>query len=120
MMMPNGVALQSHPTQRPEFFKTFLLWTSPMANDEVNFYATLKRAANALEHIACSLMAIEMMQAAQDGDGYEESLNVHRRFQHEGCTACGATVQNAPELAKKLLVGVPEGLAARFAASRKS
>jgi hypothetical protein len=91
-----------------------------MPNDELNFYATLNRAANALEHIACSLMSIEMMQAAQDGDCYEESLNVHRRFQHEGCTACGANAQNAPELAKKLLVGVPEGLAARIAASRKS
>jgi hypothetical protein len=91
-----------------------------MPNDELNFNATLNRAANALEHIACSLMAIEMMQAAQDGDGYEEILNVHRRFQHEACTACGTKAQNAPELAKKLLAGVPESLAARFAASRKS
>ena len=91
-----------------------------MPNYELNFYAILTRAANAFEHIVCSLMAIEMMQAARDGDGYEESLNVHRRFQHEGCTACGTKPQNAPELARKLMVCVPESLAARFAASRKS
>jgi hypothetical protein len=63
-----------------------------MPNDELNFDATLNRAANALEHIPCSLMAIEMMQAVQDGDGYEESLHVHQRyqrFQHDGCAACG-------------------------------
>ena len=48
-----------------------------MPNDELNLDATLARVANALEHIACSLMAIEMMQAAQNGDGYEESLHVH-------------------------------------------
>ena len=91
-----------------------------MPNDELNFYATLNRAANALEHIACSLMSIEMMQAAQDGDGYEQSLHVHRSFQHDGCAACGTKAQNAPELANKLLAGVPEGLAPRLAAARKS
>jgi hypothetical protein len=91
-----------------------------MPNDEPNFDATLNRAANALEHIACSLMAIEMMQAAQDGYGYEDSLEVHRRFHHDGCAACGTKAREAPELARKLLVGFPEGLAARLAASRKS
>src|SRR6267378_132475 len=34
----------------------------------------LDRAANGLEHIACSLMAIEMMQAAQPDGSYEASL----------------------------------------------
>jgi hypothetical protein len=62
-----------------------------MPNDELNLDATLNRVANALEHIACSLMSIEMMQAAQDGDGYEQSLHVHRSFQHDGCAACGGT-----------------------------
>jgi hypothetical protein len=91
-----------------------------MPNDELNFHATLNRAANALEHIACSLMAIEMMQAVQDGHDYEETLHVHQRFQHDGCAACGTKAQNAPELARKSLAGVPENLAARLAAARKS
>ena len=91
-----------------------------MPNDELNLDATLARVANALEHFACSLMAIEMMQAAQNGDGYEESLHVHRSFQHDGCAACGSKPQNEPELANKKLAGVPEGIAPRLAASRKS
>jgi hypothetical protein len=91
-----------------------------MPNDELNFDATLNRAANALEHIACSLMAIEMMQAAQNGDGYEASVHVHQRFQHDECAACGTKTQNPPELATKLQAEVPEGPAVRLAASRKS
>ena len=37
-----------------------------MPNDEPDLNETLNRAVNALEHIACSLVAIELMQAAQD------------------------------------------------------
>jgi hypothetical protein len=33
-----------------------------MPNDELNLNATLNRTANALEHIACSLLAIEMLR----------------------------------------------------------
>jgi hypothetical protein len=67
-------------------------------------------------------MAIEMMQAAQDGDDYEKILRVHQRFQHEGCTACGTKAPNAPELEGELLVSLPEGLAARLTSleSRKN
>jgi hypothetical protein len=36
----------------------------------------LDRAANGLEHIACSLMAIEMMQAAQPDGSYEEACRI--------------------------------------------
>jgi hypothetical protein len=55
--------MQTIDLWRSKHFKTFLLWTAPMPNDELNFEATLNRAANALEHFACSLTAIEMMQA---------------------------------------------------------
>ena len=54
----------------------------------------LHRAANALEHIARSLMAIEMMQAAQADGSYEESLHIHQCFQHDGCTACGTKARH--------------------------
>ena len=60
-----------------------------MPNDELNLNATLNRTANALEHIACSLLAIEMTQAAEAGGAYEESLHVHQGFQHDECAACG-------------------------------
>ena len=58
-------------------------------NERDEFNMALKRAANALEHIACSLLAIEMTQAAEAGGAYEESLHVHQRFQHDECAACG-------------------------------
>jgi hypothetical protein len=63
-------------------------------NDDPNFDATLNRAANALEHIAYFLMAIEMMLTPQNGDGYKENLHVHQHFQHEGCAACGTRAHN--------------------------
>jgi hypothetical protein len=118
--MRTGAAPQSRPRGVPNLarkrprelsgdFKTFLLWRA-MPNDELNLNATLNRTANALEHIACSLLAIEMLQAAQAGGAYEESLHAHRSFQHDGCAACGTKAQNAPELARKLLATGPEGL----------
>jgi hypothetical protein len=58
-------------------------------NERDEFNMALKRAANALEHIACSLLAIEMTQAAEAGGAYEESLHVHQGFQHDECAACG-------------------------------
>jgi hypothetical protein len=58
-------------------------------NERHEFNLLLNRAANALEHIACSLLAIEMMQAAEAGGEYEESLLIHQRFQHDKCAACG-------------------------------
>jgi hypothetical protein len=54
----------------------------------------LTRAANALEHIACSLMAIEMMQAARADGSYEDSLHVHQRFEHADCAACGTKARH--------------------------
>jgi len=56
---------------------------SAMSDDESDISNTLNRAANALEHAACSLVAIEMIQAAQDSGVCDDSLYDHRQFQHE-------------------------------------
>ena len=54
----------------------------------------LTRATNALEHIACSLMAIEMMQVAQDDGSYQQSLHAHQLFDHTDCVACGTRARH--------------------------
>jgi hypothetical protein len=92
---------------------------SAMPNDESDISKTLNRAANALEHIACSLVAIEMIHVAQEVGGYEDILMPHRRFQHDNCFACGKGAQNAPESAKKFKAEVSEVPLATFG-GRKS
>jgi hypothetical protein len=86
-----------------------LLVESAMPDDEPDIKKMLNRAANALEHIACSLVAIEMIQAGQDGGVYDDTLHAHRRFQHENCSACGTAAQNAPEAPPKIRTGASEG-----------
>jgi hypothetical protein len=66
--------------------------SEPTINPDVQ--KALHRAANALEHIACSLMAIEMMQAGQADGSYEGSLHVHQCFQHDACTPCGTKARH--------------------------
>src|SRR6266478_7288271 len=109
-----GQALKTEPRD------TSPLMERAMPKDEPDISRTLNRAANALEHIACSLVAIEMLQGAQEGGVYDDVLIPHRRFHHENCAACGNETQNAADLEKKFQSEVFERPLATFDSSNRA
>ena len=93
---------------------------STMPDEESDISKTaLNRVANALEHIACSLVAMELSQAAQEGGVCDDSLYAHRRFEHENCIACGNKAQSATESMRKRQTSPFEARAVSFG-GRKS